>query len=188
MNSSHWRNNIPSPTLPTHHHTSIITTMEKPVLRLFANSFQYSWSINVTVWILLWPCYNIYLVPSSNKMLYKIIDTCSFCMCMSVVIIPLFENCILTVCKILPDVQWIHLSELINVHCQRVNFTGSLSPHMSLLSSQSESGESELALILCWFSAFLILIFFFALFFVFAFSVSIANTLFPMGGNNDLGI
>ena len=47
--------------------------------QLYANSFQYSWSINVSlVWILLWICCNILLVSSFNY--YDCLCECSPCL------------------------------------------------------------------------------------------------------------
>lgn len=43
-------------------------------------------------------------------------------------ILPLFENYILTVWEILPDAQWIHLTELNKLHCQSGEVLWALKP------------------------------------------------------------
>lgn len=51
---------------------------QKPILHLFANSFQYSWSRNMSAfWILLWTICNLCLIPSVNDKLNRSFNICS---------------------------------------------------------------------------------------------------------------
>lgn len=117
--------------------TTAITTMEKPVLHLFSSPPQYSWL--TVLWILLWISCNIYLVPSLIKELNKILDTCSFYICMShdsTLIWKLYFDNLKDPFECLVDSPYSWL----NFIAQVVNLKGCLNPCRSCHSSQA-SGE-----------------------------------------------